>query len=183
MYRFIRINLWWSRKGGWLRRWTILFQYKRKHHHSLCSNTFNSLIQKSLNWEFFALHTVDEENFATRITFTHLWGIWKKNLQNVNLLRWTALPAHNLRIVKREFREIWYCCILMIFLDIFQFPLKSDKISGTTWILMCDLGFSSNLTLNFRSKKKSFEEKLWRKMKHTSRSSRILPYVLRFRQN
>ena len=53
-------------------------------------------------WVFspFALHTVDKENFATRITFTYLWRIWKKNLQNVNLLCWTALPAHKLRIAK-----------------------------------------------------------------------------------
>ena len=51
----------------------------------------------------FALHTVDKENFATRVIFTYLRRIWKKTLQNVNLLCWTALPAHNLRTTKGNF--------------------------------------------------------------------------------
>ena len=42
----------------------------------------------------------------------------------------------------------------MIFPDIFQFSLKTDKISDTARIPMCDFGFSLSLNLILRRKKK-----------------------------
>lgn len=55
----------------------------------------------------------------------------------------------------------------MTFLEIFQFSLKTDKISDTTRIPRCDLGCRLSLNLILRSKttKKKFRRKVVAKNK------------------